>query len=95
VRADKTAPDALLTATTLAKRIGKIPVVVDVCHGFVGNRMRAVRGLQGEALLKAGALPEHVDAVLTRFSFPMGPFAMGDLVGWDIGWHSRQDRGVR
>jgi 3-hydroxyacyl-CoA dehydrogenase len=95
VRAAKTAPDALLTATTLAKRIGKTPVVVGVCHGFVGNRMLAVRGLQGEALLKSGALPEQVDAVLTRFGLPMGPFAMGDLAGLDIGWRSRQDRGIR
>ncbi|MBH5384727.1 3-hydroxyacyl-CoA dehydrogenase NAD-binding domain-containing protein [Bradyrhizobium diversitatis] len=95
VRAKQTAPDALLTATTLAKRIGKTPVVVGVCHGFVGNRMLAVRGLQGEALLKSGALPEEVDAVLTRFGFSMGPFAMGDLAGLDIGWRSRQDRGIR
>lgn len=95
VRADKTAHDALLTATTLAKRIKKTPVVVGVCHGFVGNRMLAVRGLQGEALLKSGALPEQVDAVLTRFGLPMGPFAMVDLAGLDIGWRSRQDRGIR
>ncbi|MGM4903865.1 3-hydroxyacyl-CoA dehydrogenase NAD-binding domain-containing protein [Tardiphaga sp. 866_E4_N2_1] len=95
VRAEKTATDALLTATTLAKRMRKTPVVVGVCHGFVGNRMLAVRGLQGEALLKSGALPEQVDRVLTRFGLPMGPFAMGDLAGLDIGWRSRQDRGVR
>lgn len=95
VRAEKTAPDALVTATTLAKRIRKSPVVVGVCHGFVGNRMLAVRGFQGEALLKSGALPEQVDGVLTRFGLPMGPFAMGDLAGLDIGWRSRQDRGVR
>ncbi|SDS80258.1 3-hydroxyacyl-CoA dehydrogenase [Bradyrhizobium canariense] len=95
VRAKQTASDALLTATMLAKRIRKTPVVVGVCHGFVGNRMLAVRGLQGEALLKSGALPEQVDAVLTRFGFSMGPFAMGDLAGLDIGWRSRQDRGIR
>ncbi len=95
VRAEKTAPDALVTATTLAKRIGKSPVVVGVCHGFVGNRMLSVRGFQGESLLKSGALPEQVDSVLTRFGLPMGPFAMGDLAGLDIGWRSRQDRGVR
>ncbi|MDI4231777.1 3-hydroxyacyl-CoA dehydrogenase NAD-binding domain-containing protein [Bradyrhizobium sp. Arg237L] len=95
VRAERTAPDALLTATTMANRIRKTPVVVGVCHGFVGNRMLAVRGLQGEALLKSGALPDQVDAVLTRFGLPMGLFAMGDLAGLDIGWRSRQDRGLR
>jgi 3-hydroxyacyl-CoA dehydrogenase len=95
VRADKTAADALLTAAAVAKRIRKTPVVVGVCHGFVGNRMLAVRGLQGEALLKSGALPEQVDAVITRYGLPMGPFAMGDLAGLDIGWRSRQDRGIR
>ncbi|PZA10469.1 3-hydroxyacyl-CoA dehydrogenase [Rhodopseudomonas palustris] len=95
VRADQTAPDVLLTATTLARRIRKTAVVVGVCHGFVGNRMLAVRGWQGESLLRSGALPEQVDAVMTRFGLPMGPFAMGDLAGLDIGWRSRQDRGIR
>ncbi len=95
VRAKATAPDALATAMSVARKIGKVPVVVGVCHGFVGNRMLAQRSKQSELLLLEGALPHEVDAVVTGFGFPMGPFAMGDLAGLDVGWRSRKDRGVR
>ena len=95
VRGEKTAPDALMTAVAVAKRIAKVPVVVGVCDGFVGNRMLAARGKQAEKFLFEGALPQQVDAVLTKFGMPMGPFAMGDLAGLDIGWRSRQDRGIK
>ena len=95
VRAEKTAPDALTTAVTIAKRIAKVPAVVGVCDGFVGNRMLAARGKQAEKLLFEGALPQQVDAVVTKFGMPMGPFAMGDLAGLDIGWRSRKDRGIK
>ncbi len=95
VRAEKTAPDALVTAVNIAKKIAKVPVVVGVCDGFVGNRMLAARGKQAEKFLFEGALPQQVDAVLTKFGMPMGPFAMGDLAGLDIGWRSRKDRGIK
>ncbi|HMI10012.1 MAG TPA: 3-hydroxyacyl-CoA dehydrogenase family protein, partial [Bradyrhizobium sp.] len=75
--------------------IAKVPAVVGVCDGFVGNRMLAQRGKQAEKLLFEGALPQQVDAVVTRFGMPMGPFAMGDLAGLDIGWRSRKDRGIK
>jgi 3-hydroxyacyl-CoA dehydrogenase len=95
VRAEKTAPDALVTAVAIARRIAKVPAVVGVCDGFVGNRMLAARSKQSEKFLFEGALPQQVDAVVTKFGMPMGPFAMGDLAGLDIGWRSRQDRGVK
>ncbi|MGB3448237.1 MAG: 3-hydroxyacyl-CoA dehydrogenase NAD-binding domain-containing protein [Xanthobacteraceae bacterium] len=95
VRAEKTAPDALMTAVAIAKRIAKVPAVVGVCDGFVGNRMLAQRGKQGEKLLYDGALPQQIDGVVTKFGLPMGPFSMGDLAGLDIGWRSRQDRGIK
>ena len=95
VRAEKTAPDALMTAVAVARRIAKVPAVVGVCDGFVGNRMLAQRGKQAEKLLFEGALPQQVDAVVTKFGMPMGPFAMGDLAGLDIGWRSRKDRGIK
>ncbi len=95
VRAEKTAPDALVTAVAIAKRIAKVPAVVGVCDGFVGNRMLAQRGKQAEKLLYDGALPQQIDGVVTKFGLPMGPFAMGDLAGLDIGWRSRQDRGIK
>ena len=95
VRADKTAPDALTTAVAIARKIAKVPAVVGVCDGFVGNRMLAQRGKQSEKLLFEGALPQQVDAVVTKFGMPMGPFAMSDLAGLDIGWRSRKDRGIK
>jgi 3-hydroxyacyl-CoA dehydrogenase len=95
VRAAKTAPDALTTAVAVARKIAKVPAVVGVCDGFVGNRMLAQRGKQAEKLLFEGALPQQVDAVVTKFGMPMGPFAMGDLAGLDIGWRSRKDRGIK
>jgi 3-hydroxyacyl-CoA dehydrogenase len=95
VRGEKTAPDVLMTAVAIAKRIAKVPVVVGVCDGFVGNRMLAARSKQADKLLYEGALPQQVDAVVTKFGIPMGPFAMGDLAGLDIGWRSRKDRGIK
>ncbi len=95
VRGAKTSPDALATAAAVGRAIGKVPVVVGVCDGFVGNRMLSRRGSQGERLLLEGALPQEVDRALTDFGFRMGPFAMGDLAGLDIGWRLRQARGTR
>ena len=95
VRAKDTSPDVLATAMAIGRRIAKVPVVVGVCHGFVGNRMLSQRSKQSELLLLEGALPHEVDAVVTGFGFPMGPFAMGDLAGLDVGFRSRKDRGVR
>jgi 3-hydroxyacyl-CoA dehydrogenase len=68
-------------------------VLVGVCYGFVGNRMLHQRGKEAEKLLLEGALPHQVDKVLYDFGFPMGPFAMGDLAGLDVGWHIRKGRG--
>lgn len=95
VRTKSTAPDTLVTAVSLARKIGKVPVIVGVCDGFVGNRMLMARQHQASQLLFDGALPQEVDAALTKFGMPMGPFAMGDLAGLDIGWRSRQDRGIK
>ncbi len=86
VRADKTAKPVIATAMDLARRIGKIAVLVGVCPGFVGNRMLFQRQNQANALLLEGAMPWDVDGVLNRFGFKMGPFAMSDLAGLDIGW---------
>ena len=95
VRGAKTAPDVLVTAVNIARRIGKIPAVVGNCDGFVGNRMLSARSKQSDKLLYEGALPQQVDAVVTKFGIPMGPFTMGDMAGLDIGWRSRKDRGIK
>ena len=95
VRGAATAPDALATAVTLGRRLGKVPVTVGVCYGFVGNRMLARRSVETERLLLEGALPQEVDAAVTGFGFPMGPFAMADMAGLDVGWRIRKGRGER
>ncbi len=95
VRGRETAPDVLATALALGRRIGKIPVVVGVCHGFVGNRMLRARSIEAERVLLEGALPADVDGALTEFGFPMGPFAMSDLAGLDVSWRMRKAQGAR
>ena len=95
VRGAATSPDALATAVALGRRLGKVPVTVGVCYGFVGNRMLARRSIEAERLLLEGALPQEVDAAVTGFGFPMGPFAMADMAGLDVGWRIRKGRGER
>ena len=94
VRGKKSAKDVITTAMAVGRRIGKVPVLVGVCYGFVGNRMLHQRGREAEKLILEGALPHEVDKVLTDFGFPMGPFAMGDLAGLDVGWRIRKGKGV-
>ena len=86
VRGEKTSKSVLATAMKMAKNIGKIAAVVGVCPGFVGNRILAQRQREANKLILEGAMPWEVDDVLYNFGFPMGPFAMSDLTGLDIGW---------
>lgn len=92
VRGAKTAPDVLLTAMQLAKRIRKVAVVAGVCFGFIGNRMLIPRQTEANKLLLEGATPEQIDRVHVEFGMPMGPFQMADLAGVDIGWHRDPNR---
>src|SRR5437667_1235229 len=95
VRGARSSKTTVATAMAVGRRIGKVPVLVGVCHGFVGNRMLHQRGAQAEKLILEGAAPHQVDRVLTDFGFPMGPFAMGDLAGLDVGWRIRKGRGAK
>ena len=92
VRGAKTAPDVLLTAMQLSKKIRKVAVVAGVCHGFIGNRMLMPRQVEATKLLLEGATPEQIDKVHVGFGMPMGPFQMADLAGVDIGWHRDPNR---
>ncbi len=92
VRGDKTSKSVLATIAALAPRIGKVGVTVGVCHGFVGNRMLAERQREAGKLILEGATPSAVDRVLTDFGMPMGPFAMSDLAGLDIGWSAETSK---
>jgi 3-hydroxyacyl-CoA dehydrogenase len=86
VRGDKSSNAVIATSMQMAKKIGKVAALVGVCPGFVGNRMLAQRQREAQALMLEGASPQAIDRVLYDFGFPMGPFAMSDLAGLDLGW---------
>lgn len=92
VRADQTSPSVLATSLKLSKQIGKVGVVVGVCNGFVGNRMLYAYRDQANALVLQGAAPQDVDAAMNALGLPMGPFAMSDMAGLDIGYMARRAR---
>ena len=93
VRADHTSKEVIATSMKLAKQIGKVAVLVGVCPGFVGNRILGARQREAQKLVLEGAMPWDVDRVLYDFGFPMGPFAMSDLAGLDIGWVKEKSKG--
>lgn len=95
VRGAKTSHEALKTAMDVGQRIRKVGVVSGVCYGFIGNRMLHRRSVETERLLLEGALPQEIDAAVTEFGFPMGPCAMGDLAGLDVGWRIRKELGTK
>ena len=93
VRGEKTSKSAVASSMAVAKKIGKIAAVVGVCPGFVGNRILAQRQREANKLILEGALPWDIDEALFDFGFPMGPFAMSDLAGLDIGWNKETSKG--
>ena len=92
VRGAATADDVLATAMGLAKRLQKVAVVVGNCFGFVGNRMLYSYGRENQLLLLEGAAPEFIDQTLTEWGMAMGPNAVGDLAGLDVGYNVRKER---
>lgn len=90
VRGAQTSDDTLATGIALSGALGKTGVVSGVCHGFIANRSFEKYLREAEFLLQEGATPEQVDAALVAFGFPMGPFAVRDLAGLDIGWAKRK-----
>jgi 3-hydroxyacyl-CoA dehydrogenase len=92
VRGAATSNEVLATVMKLAKTLGKLGVVSGVCDGFIGNRMIERYLQQAGFLLDEGALPREVDGALEDWGMAMGPFAMSDLAGNDIGWHIRKRR---
>jgi len=94
VRGAKTAKDVLATTMKLGKTIKKVPVVSGVCDGFIGNRMVEKYGQQSLFLLDEGCSPQQVDAAAYKWGMAMGPLAMGDMAGLDIGWEIRKRRYV-
>ncbi len=92
VRGAKSAKETIASTMALGKAIGKVPVACGNCDGFVANRSRAPFNTEMVILLEEGCLPEQVDKVMVDFGYPMGPFAVGDLAGLDIGYAGRKRR---
>ncbi len=94
VRGAKTAKDVLATTMKLGKTLRKVPVVSGVCDGFIGNRMVEKYGQQSLFLIDEGCSPAQVDAAAYKWGMAMGPLAMGDMAGLDIGWEIRKRRTI-
>ncbi|MCL4138176.1 UNVERIFIED_CONTAM: hypothetical protein GTU68_052554 [Idotea baltica] len=90
VVADQTAADVVATGFELGKRLGKNSVRAGVCDGFIGNRILATYRTAADHMVLDGASPYQIDRALTDFGFAMGPFAVADLAGLDIGWMTRK-----
>ncbi|CAN9497833.1 unnamed protein product [Ophioblennius macclurei] len=94
VYGSRSSPEAVATAMTVGKKMGKVSVAVGNCPGFVGNRMLGHYVDQALFLLEEGATPELVDQALEEFGFAMGVFRMSDLSGLDVGWRVRKAKGL-
>jgi len=92
VRGEQTADDVIVSSLALAKKLKKIGVVVGSCFGFVGNRMLYSYGRETQLMLLEGAAPEYIDQVLVDWGMAMGPNAVGDLSGLDVGYKARRER---
>jgi len=90
VRGRETSKEVIATSLKLAKKLGKVGVVVGNCFGFVANRMLAYYMREAYLLLEEGASVEQIDRVLTDFGLPVGPFGMQDIAGIDVGARIRQ-----
>jgi len=92
VRGKRSSPQTLATVMALGKTLGKVAVMAGNCDGFIGNRMLMYYGSEAELLLEEGAAPEQIDRVMEAFGFAMGPFAVRDLAGNDVGFLIRKGR---
>lgn len=90
VRGEQTADDVIATAMKIGKQIRKVPVLARVCYGFIGNRMLRQYAREAQLCMIEGASPEQIDNALTTWGMAMGPLAVGDLAGIDIGYKARQ-----
>ena len=92
VRGARSSPETLATVMALGKTLGKVAVLAGNCDGFIGNRMLMYYGSEAEFLLEEGATPEQIDRVMEGFGFAMGPLAVRDLAGNDVGFLIRKGR---
>ncbi len=91
VRGEQSVPDVIATSMALAKRLRKVGVLVGNCRGFVGNRMFGPYRREAQFLVEEGASIAKVDQALYELGMAMGPLAVGDLAGLDVGWRIRKE----
>jgi 3-hydroxyacyl-CoA dehydrogenase len=91
VRGKATSDVVIATSMALSKKLRKVGVLVGNCRGFVGNRMLYPYTREAQFLVEEGAQPQDVDGAIYNFGFAMGPLAMGDLAGLDVGWRIRKE----
>jgi 3-hydroxyacyl-CoA dehydrogenase len=91
VRGKATSKEVVATCMQLSKMLGKVGVLVGNCRGFVGNRMFGPYRREAQFLVEEGAGIEAVDKALVDFGNAMGPLAVGDLAGLDVGWRIRKE----
>lgn len=94
VRGAKTSDEVLATAMAISKKIGKVGVVAGVCFGFIGNRMVEAYMEEVQAMLLEGATPQDIDSAYEAWGFAMGPLAVMDLAGMDVGWRIRKEHTI-
>ena len=92
VRGRATTAEVLATVMDLGRLLGKVTVLAGNADGFIGNHMLMFYGLEAEFLLEEGATPEQIDRVMEGFGFAMGPLAVRDLSGNDVGLMIRKTR---
>jgi len=90
VRGDKTSDEVIATSMAIAKTIKKVPALSRVCYGFIGNRMLRQYAREAQLCLLEGSTPQNIDTVMQHFGMAMGPLAVGDLAGIDIGYKARE-----
>jgi 3-hydroxyacyl-CoA dehydrogenase len=91
VRGKRTSREVFASSLDLAKRLGKVGVLVGNCRAFVGNRMFDPYVREAQFLVEEGANVVAVDAALTAFGMAMGPLAVVDLAGLDVTWRIRNE----
>ena len=94
IKGAHSSPETLATAMALGVKLRKVPVLAGNCFGFIGNRMFEVYAREAMFLLEEGALPHQIDAALAAWGMAMGPLAVGDLAGLDIGYSIRKEQGL-
>ncbi len=90
VKGAKSSPSIIATAMAIGKKIAKVPVLSGMCYGFIGNRMLRPYGREATLCLMEGATPAQIDGAMERWGMAMGPLAVGDLAGLDIGYKARE-----